>query len=232
MDDIDYLKANSQKHSYMFYVDSAKRNRQAYPSPNHYQVQFNTPLRNVYSIQVLDASVPRTHYNVDHHNNRLYYQTNDGREYFIDLDIGDYTHQQLLNALNEKWSPNGIEVSFCPLLQKLENNFCSNLEILCHMYIQVDSSGKHWGLTTEVTTPSLRRTTQTITISTTLRTRSTTTPPGWTSPRITFCGSASWQPTPERSTRSDSTFKRQNPKSVCVCLYTTKRYYRPSPRPQ
>lgn len=123
MDDIDYLKANSQKHSYMFYVDSAKRNRQAYPSPNHYQVQFNTPLRNVYSIQVLDASVPRTHYNVDHHNNRLYYQTNDGREYFIDLDIGDYTHQQLLNALNEKWSPNGIEVSFLSSPPEIRKQF-------------------------------------------------------------------------------------------------------------
>lgn len=115
MDDIDYLKANSQKHSYMFYVDSAKRNRGAHPDPNQYQVVFNTPLRNVYSIQVLDASVPRTHYNVDTNNNRLYYQitTNDViYEKYIDVDIGDYNNKQLLDALNSKLQPDGISVEF------------------------------------------------------------------------------------------------------------------------
>lgn len=122
MDDIDYLKAHSQQHSYMFYVDSAKRNRQAYPSPNHYQVQFNTPLRNVYSIQVLDASIPRTHYNVDTHNNRLYYRTSD-IEYFIDLDIGDYTNQQLLTVLNEKLNPNSIYVTFLSTPAEIRKQF-------------------------------------------------------------------------------------------------------------
>lgn len=122
MDDIDYLKANSQRHSYMFYVDSAKRNRQVYPSPNHYQVQFNTPLRNVYSIQVLDASIPRTHYNVDTHNNRFYYKMND-TEYFIDLDIGDYTSQQLVSILNEKLNPNSIEVSFLSTPAEIRKQF-------------------------------------------------------------------------------------------------------------
>lgn len=113
MEDIDYLKAHSQKNSYMFYVDSAKRNRQVYPSPTQYQVQFNTPLRNVYSIQVLDASVPRTHYNVDNHNNRLYYNTNNEQvEHYVDIDIGDYTAQQLLSALNESLNNNSIYVEF------------------------------------------------------------------------------------------------------------------------
>lgn len=111
MDDIDYLKAHSQRNSYMFYIDSAKRNRNAYPHPNHYQVQFNTPLRNVYSIQVLDASIPRTHYNVDNHNNRLYYRML-GTEYYVDLDIGDYTSQQLVSSLNEKLNDNSIYVEF------------------------------------------------------------------------------------------------------------------------
>ena len=111
MDDIDYLKAHSQRNSYMFYIDSAKRNRNVYPHPNYYQVQFNTPLRNVYSIQVLDASIPRTHYNVDSHNNRMYYRVLD-TEYYVDLDIGDYTSQQLVSSLNEKLNNNSIFVEF------------------------------------------------------------------------------------------------------------------------
>jgi len=111
MDDIDYLKANSQKHSYMFYVDSAKRNRNKNPNPNYYEVVFNAPLKNVYSIQVLDASIPRTHYNVDEHNNLLFFKMA-GTETSVKLDIGEYTTQQLLVALNEQMQPYGISVSF------------------------------------------------------------------------------------------------------------------------
>ena len=123
MDDIDYLKAHSQRHSYMFYVDSAKRNRQMYPRPNHYQVQFNTPLRNVYSIQVLDASIPRTHYNVDKHNNRLYYKTDSDVEHHVDIDIGDYTAQQLLSALNSTLNNNSIFVDFLSTPPEMRKQF-------------------------------------------------------------------------------------------------------------
>lgn len=123
MDDIDYLKAHSQRHSYMFYVDSAKRNRQMYPAPNQYQVQFNTPLRNVYSIQVLDASIPRTHYNVDKHNNRLYYKTESGVEQHVDIDIGDYTAQQLLAAMNRTLNNNSIFVEFLSTPPEMRKQF-------------------------------------------------------------------------------------------------------------
>ena len=73
MDDIDFLKAHSNQHAYQMYIDSAKRNRAVFSQPNYYKIEFNTPLKNVFSIQVLDASIPITHYNVDVHTNRLYF---------------------------------------------------------------------------------------------------------------------------------------------------------------
>lgn len=106
MEDIDYLKANSHKYSYMLYIDSAKRNRAVHGEPNHYRIDFNTPFKNVYSVQVLDASIPRTHYNVDNHNNRLYFIIRDEHvdgEHYIDMDIGDYNDLQLLEHVNTKF---------------------------------------------------------------------------------------------------------------------------------
>ena len=73
MDDIDHLIANSQTNSFMFYIDSRNRNRLLYPNPNEYAIQFATPFRNVYSIQVVDSLIPRTHYNVDTYSNSLGY---------------------------------------------------------------------------------------------------------------------------------------------------------------
>lgn len=108
MDDIDFLKANSHRHAYQMYVDSAKRNRAVYAQPNYYKIEFNTPLKNVFSIQVLDASIPRTHYNVDVHTNRLYFifedDTSKEQEHYIDLDIGDYDYVQLVGHVNIKLS--------------------------------------------------------------------------------------------------------------------------------
>lgn len=99
--DIQELKENGDKYSSIVYVDSAKRNRVFYPTAQKYEVNFIEPFRNVFSIQVLDASIPRTHYNVDVHNNSFCYVTgNVERELF--LDVGDYTDTSIVDALKSR----------------------------------------------------------------------------------------------------------------------------------
>lgn len=71
IEDVDYLKANSVKQSYVFLVDSADRDRAAYPHPSEYVVSFSAPFTNVVGMEVLDASVPRTMFNVDAINNAI-----------------------------------------------------------------------------------------------------------------------------------------------------------------
>ena len=97
--DIQYLKSEGERFSSIIYVDSAKRNRVFFPTPQQYEVVFNEPFRNVFSVQVLDASIPRTHYNVDNHNNVLCYSVSD-KEFTATLDIGDYTDVELVEAIN------------------------------------------------------------------------------------------------------------------------------------
>ena len=106
IEDIDYLKAQSQKQSYVFLVDSKDRDRAAYPTPSKYLVRFDTPFRNVCGLEVLEATVPRTMYNVDVNNNSIRFcifneDFNGVKEFETrEVSVGDYSLQTLVPALN------------------------------------------------------------------------------------------------------------------------------------
>lgn len=88
IEDIDYLKKHSLKESYMFMVDSSTRNKETFLTPAEYKVQFTSPFKHVYSLDVLDASIPRTQYAIDVHNNTISFKTyNDIHEYTSDAEI-------------------------------------------------------------------------------------------------------------------------------------------------
>ena len=95
IEDIDYLKENSEKDSCIMYIDSALRNRDKFAKPNHYVVPFDEPFRYVYGVDVLDASIPSTMFNIDVNNNDVragIYEVNEtpnyetGNNVFIGLD--------------------------------------------------------------------------------------------------------------------------------------------------
>jgi hypothetical protein len=112
IEDVDFLKQNSIKQSYIFLVNSAERDRNAYPTPSEYIVDFTTPFMNVVGLQVLNASIPRTMYNVDVRNNAIRFLIYDERIGTNDLlethhryvtkhlRVGDYSIQTLLAELN------------------------------------------------------------------------------------------------------------------------------------
>lgn len=68
LEDLDYMMENTEKDSVMVIVDSANRNKEAYPNSASYAVEFNEPIKNVFGIEILDASIPVTVYNIDKHN--------------------------------------------------------------------------------------------------------------------------------------------------------------------
>lgn len=73
MDDVDFMQEHSERDSATFFIDSSSRNRVFYATPSEYVVEFTEPLRNVYGLDILDASIPSTMYNIDYHNNSLRY---------------------------------------------------------------------------------------------------------------------------------------------------------------
>jgi hypothetical protein len=118
IDDIQYLKQNSFKQSYTFIIDSKDRNYLDFREPNNYTITFDEPFKNVFGLEVIDASVPKTMYNIDKYNNILYYKINDSsieyrefinntihstdNNYFsqITLSTGEYSISTLIKEIN------------------------------------------------------------------------------------------------------------------------------------
>lgn len=71
IEDVDYLNENCEKDSMIFFVDSNLRDRQFFPSSSDYSVSFEQPFKLVYGLDILDASIPTTEYNIDVENNTL-----------------------------------------------------------------------------------------------------------------------------------------------------------------
>ena len=104
MEDIHFLKQNATKESYMFVIDSDDRDKNIYPNPNNYSIRFNTPFKNVYSLEVLDASIPRTQYLINPENDSLVFNVNYGPFQTIHLEHGDYSQLTMIEELNNKLS--------------------------------------------------------------------------------------------------------------------------------
>ena len=112
IEDIDYLKQNSKKQSYQFLINSKDRDKETYVEPSEYVVDFSQPFTNVIGLSILDASIPRTMYNIDKYNNKLYffiyssnYDINEISEGIFQektIEPGDYTIQTLIDTLNNE----------------------------------------------------------------------------------------------------------------------------------
>ena len=65
IEDIEYLKENCEKDSATFYIDTSQRNKNYYPTPSEFCIDFEQPFRFVNGFDVLDAAIPTTMYNID-----------------------------------------------------------------------------------------------------------------------------------------------------------------------
>lgn len=131
IEDIQYLKKNSIKQSYTFLVDSANRNKRVYPEPSEYEIEFTVPFKNVIGMEILDVSIPKTMYNIDYNNNRLYYYIADTIEEakvsiiknengedvydesifsYIDIPPGDYTTNTFIDKVRILFFNNNIDL--------------------------------------------------------------------------------------------------------------------------
>ena len=59
IEDIDYMRENSIKQSYIFMIDSADRDHFQFSTPSVYTVTFDQPFTNVFGLEVIDANIPK-----------------------------------------------------------------------------------------------------------------------------------------------------------------------------
>ena len=109
--DVAHLKKHGHKESYIFYVDSQFRDKDMYQTPSEYTITFDSSFKNVYALEILDASIPRTQYSIDTHNNTLVLFYGYGNsEYTIIVEPGDYNDLQLIEELNLQFNKLSISI--------------------------------------------------------------------------------------------------------------------------
>lgn len=116
MDDVRYLLESAKEESYLFLVDSRTRDTAVFPTPSQYEITFSSPFRNVFGMDLLDATVARTEYIVETNTNVLEYAPGQpasldawdqgawaaGRKRRVALTPGDYNLPQFIEHLNSK----------------------------------------------------------------------------------------------------------------------------------
>lgn len=111
MEDITYLNDHHRKEDFVMFVDSATRDRGLHPTPSEYSVFFSEPFKFVYGIDIVDALIPRTMYNVDSHTNKITF-IKDQVETTVSIDVQDYTLDNLFIAIRKHTVRSlGIDVS-------------------------------------------------------------------------------------------------------------------------
>lgn len=115
LDDIPYMQEHGQKEEYLLFVDSEKRDKQNFKTPSEYQVTFDVPFYNVYGVDVLDTSIPRTQYLVDSTKNILAFNVDNEGWCRFEVDPGDYNITQLMTTLELGLVNNNKPISISPL---------------------------------------------------------------------------------------------------------------------
>lgn len=98
--DMEFIKKHYDKENVLVLVDSAQRDRNVYPNPGEYTMDLAEPIRLVYGMDILDATLPNVQYNVDDGNNLLCISTID---FPSDATVVDAT----ILKLYEPWVPTG-----------------------------------------------------------------------------------------------------------------------------
>lgn len=102
-DDLDALKRYGQAQTFVFLVDSNRRDKAFWPSPSEYEISLSHPLRNVFSVSLLSATIPRSGYTVDASKNTLALSLTSrtpAQAVVVSLEPANYTLPTLCEALN------------------------------------------------------------------------------------------------------------------------------------
>lgn len=158
IEDVQYLLNHSVKDSVLLFVDSTHRDRKKYATPSEYIVDLDEPISQVFGIDILDASIPSTMYNVDRNNNRLrvisvQVSASDASLSTAGLETADeveVSHLASLNAsmnalglaspLRSVWLPDTLDASFRVVIGTWSSGVSSLLDALVPVNTNIDAS--------------------------------------------------------------------------------------------
>ncbi len=83
-----------------FVIDSRDRDKNKYPEANKYRLNVPQEWRDIVSAELIYGSIPNTYYNITVFNNLFYITENNIDMTSIEIPVGQYNNEKLLNTLN------------------------------------------------------------------------------------------------------------------------------------
>ena len=123
IDDIQYLYKNNVKENIVLLVDSNKRDKKRWRSPAEFVVEFPEPFKNVYGVELLNASVARTMFTIDRHNNKLIALTNNYVAKTHNNDFNEYKYTDITLSITDYKDANKMMDELSNVLENASNQF-------------------------------------------------------------------------------------------------------------
>ena len=123
IEDLDYLYKNSLRENIIVLVDSNRRDKIYWKSPNDFRIDFEQPFKYVYGVDILDISIPRTMFSIDKYNDEMFVKSgyiinddfnNDLQEFKLKFINRDYTVKEIIEEMSVESNPmytNNISVT-------------------------------------------------------------------------------------------------------------------------
>lgn len=123
IDDIQYLYKNNVKENIVLLIDSNKRDKKRWRSPAEFVVEFPEPFKNVYGVELLNASVARTMFTIDRHNNQLKVLTNNYVAKTYNSDFNEYKYTDITLSITDYKDANKMMDELSNVLENASNQF-------------------------------------------------------------------------------------------------------------
>ena len=117
-----YKYNNNYLKTYNLVIDSRDRNTAAYPNNYNYQIDLDYIYKDIVSVELVSANVPKTQYLINSSNNKIYFTDNGSAELTATIPIGNYTSTTLATAIGSAMTTAGTN-TFTVTDNTLTNTF-------------------------------------------------------------------------------------------------------------
>ena len=104
-------------------IDSRDRNTDNYPNEYKYQIDLDRIYKDIVSIELVSANVPKTEYLINSSNNTIYFTENGGSELTAVIPTGNYTPTTLATAIKDAMEAVGADTYTVTADETLTNKF-------------------------------------------------------------------------------------------------------------
>jgi hypothetical protein len=104
-------------------IDSRDRNTDDYPYAYKYQVDFDYIYKDIISIELVSANIPKTEYLINASNNKIYFSENGGSELEATIPTGNYTPTTLSTAIKTAMETVGADTYTVTADETLTNKY-------------------------------------------------------------------------------------------------------------